>query len=201
MTKIISLSSITFFSFILWIIYSLIFFSSLTNAKPVVDEKFEFYVVSPNSTSELVSMLDAKSPIKSNGKVYYGHTEYKINWHFWWEQSAVKCHITKVETTLKLIYTMPKLATHDREVQSVWKRWYPHLLKHEKHHGQLAKDTASKITGDLLSMKPQSNCKQLSIAANKLASELMTELEILTKRYDVNTNHGETEQAWLYSHL
>ena len=49
--------------------------------------------------------------------------------------------------------------------------------------------------------KPMPYCNILEKSANNLAYKLMAELKEANKNYDVNTNHGETQKAWLYLHL
>ncbi len=182
-------------------IYLLLFISCFSNAKSKVTEEFEYYSVTPSLKSDLRNSLDASSPIKKNGKVYYGYTKYNIKWNFWWKSKPNKCTISKVKTTLKLKYTMPKLESNDQEIKSVWERWYPNLRKHEKRHGELAKRMVRKIDNSIYQMKPRKNCKDLKVAANKLAHNLMSDLKALNVKYDKKTNHGETEHAWLYSHM
>ena len=136
-----------------------------------------------------------------NGKVFHGYTKYNINWRFWWKFHGNQCVFTKVETTLKLKYTMPQLKSSKPDVKAVWSNWYPNLEKHEKGHGELARDTANKIDKKLLSIPPKADCKILEKSGNKLAYKLMDELKVANKKYDTTTNHGETQMAWLYLHL
>ncbi len=177
------------------------FLSFYSTAETKIFEEFQFYNVAPTSKSNLLETLNSSSPIKKNGKVYHGNTKYNIKWRFWWRSKDNKCAITKVETTLKLKYTMPQLRSANPEIKTIWANWYPNLEKHEKGHGKLAKEIANEIDRKLLAISPEANCSALKISGNKLAYKLMDKLKKANKKYDSTTNHGETQNAWLYLHL
>jgi predicted secreted Zn-dependent protease len=178
-----------------------IFLSFYSSAETKVVEDTLFYEVAPTSKGDLLDTLNRTSPIRENGDVFHGYTKYEINWRFWWKFNNDQCAFTKVETTLKLKYTMPQLKSSKSDVKVVWSNWYPNLEIHEKGHGKLAIDTAYKIDKKLLSIDPKANCNILEKAGNKLAHKLMGELKKASKQYDIKTNHGETQNAWLYLHL
>ncbi|WP_164718211.1 DUF922 domain-containing protein [Colwellia sp. Arc7-635] len=178
-----------------------IFLSFYSSAETKVVESTLFYEVAPASKGSLLETVNSASPIRENGDVFHGYTKYEINWRFWWKSNNKQCVFTKVETTLKLKYTMPQLRSSKSDVKVVWSNWYPNLEIHEKGHGKLAKDTAYKIDKNLLSLGPKANCNLLEKAGNKLAHKLIGELKKSSKQYDLNTNHGETQNAWLYLHL
>ena len=179
----------------------LIFLSFYSSAKTNIVEDTLFYQVTPTSKANLLETLNSTSPIRENGDVFHGYTKYEINWRFWWKSNNDQCAFTKVETTLTLKYTMPQLKSSKSDVKVIWSNWYPNLETHEKGHGQLAKDTAYKIDKNLLSLGPKANCNLLEKAGNKLAHKLMDKLKKASKQYDIETNHGETQNAWLYLHL
>lgn len=106
-----------------------------------------------------------------------------------------------METVLTLEYTMPQLKSSRPDVQAVWSNWYPNLEKHEKGHGMLAKDAMYEIDRKLQSIGSKANCNKLEESANELAYKLMEKLKKASKQYDIKTNHGETQNAWLYQHL
>ena len=184
---------------VLPLVFTLLSFYS--SAETTFFEEFKFYEVAPTSKNSLLKTLNNSSPIKENGEVFHGHTKYNINWRFWWKSTGNNCAFTKVETTLKLKYTMPQLRSSKPEIKAVWSNWYPNLEKHEKGHGKLAKDTAIDIDRKLLAIAPKANCKLLEKSANKLAYKLMSQLKKANEQYDSTTNHGETQNAWLYLHL
>ena len=177
------------------------FLSFYSHAETQVFEEFQFYEVAATSKSNLLKTINRASPIRQNGEIFHGFTKYNIKWRFWWKSNGNKCAFTKVETTLRLKYTLPQLKSSDPEVKTVWSNWYPNLEKHEKSHGKLAKDIANEIDSALLAISPKTSCSALEKSGNKVANKLMNKLEKANKNYDSKTNHGETEKAWLYLHL
>lgn len=183
-------------------IFTLIAFYCLTaKADLEIKENFVSYPVSAVSKSYLVESLNNSSPIRKNGKVYYGYTAYQIKWKFRWGRSNHMCKLTEVKTSLNLTYTMPKLQSSATDVKTVWASWYKNLETHEKGHGKLAIDTAKLIDNKIKSLGQFKSCRELEEAANSIGNMFMSELKAETKNYDIRTNHGETQGAWLYQHL
>ena len=166
-----------------------------------INEEFVYYSVTAKSKELLLSSLNTATPIRERGDIFHGNTQYYIKWRFWWRSFKNNCQFTKVNTHLKLIYTMPKLDSSDKDVINVWNKWYPNLSIHEKGHGTLAIKTAKEIDNSLLSIGVRASCEQLEADANTLANKLMSELKAANKHYDIKTNHGESQNAWLYMHL
>ncbi|WP_042151634.1 MULTISPECIES: DUF922 domain-containing Zn-dependent protease [unclassified Pseudoalteromonas] len=183
------------------ILFILIIVSPYAASKVKIDEEFIYYSVTPKSKKQLLSSLNTATPIREGDDIFHGNTKYYIKWRFWWRSLKNSCQFTKVNTHLTLTYTMPKLDSSNTAVINVWNKWYPNLSIHEKGHGTLAIETAKEIDNVLLSIGARTSCEQLEADANKLANKLMSELKSENKHYDVKTNHGESQKAWLYTHL
>jgi predicted secreted Zn-dependent protease len=173
----------------------------ITQAKVEINEQSIFYQVKVNEKENLLTAVNSASTIREHGEVFHGYTQWNINWRFWWRENKRQCKMTKVKVTLALTLTMPKLSSNDQAVHATWNNWYPNLMTHEIGHVDLAKATVKDIEQSLLTINPSSNCKQLEKAANALAQQKMAELSQASKRYDQETNHGESQGAWLYLHL
>ncbi|OBP13808.1 hypothetical protein A5320_18035 [Rheinheimera sp. SA_1] len=182
------------------IIFSAFYFV-IASAEVVINEKYIHYKVSASSKEQLSESLNQASPIRQDGKVFHGHAAYYIKWQFWWNNSLHQCKLTAVKTTLDLVYTMPKLEAAAKEVQDVWASWYPQLELHELGHGELAVATAKEIDTKIKAVGTFASCKELEHAANAIGNELMTKLKDENAAYDQQTNHGESQNGWLYQHL
>ncbi|NMR25889.1 DUF922 domain-containing Zn-dependent protease [Pseudoalteromonas sp. NEC-BIFX-2020_015] len=184
------------------IILSLIFlFTPIVIAEQVIEQHTTYYKVKVSSKEKLLESVNHASPIRENGKVFHGYTRFDIRWRFNWEKTAKRCRLVRVKTILQLKYTMPELDSDSQQVNTVWAPWYSKLLLHEQGHGELAITFASKIEDALKSMRPQRDCKTLSDDANTVAYKIVEQLNKASAAYDVKTNHGETQGAWLHSHL
>ncbi|MGB1292107.1 MAG: DUF922 domain-containing Zn-dependent protease [Pseudoalteromonas sp.] len=177
-------------------------YSSFLVAEPKVAQSHEFYNVSVSHTRNLLKNVNQASPIKHNGNKFHGYTEYNIQWRFNSKsRGRQRCILNKVKTVLTLKYTMPKLRSENEDVHKVWNSWYPNLEKHENGHGSLAVEAAKEIDSSLRAFSSRSGCQKINQEANELAYKIMEKLDQATKKYDLDTNHGETQGAWLYSHL
>jgi predicted secreted Zn-dependent protease len=183
-------------------VIALIAFTCLmAKADVVINEQLVYYTVSPPSKTLLLASLKKSSPITKNGKTFHGKTAYEIKWQFKWKNNRNMCTLTEVTTYLNLTYTMPKLRSSPLDVQEVWSTWYPNLELHDKGHGQLAIETAKEIDHKLIALGSFTSCSKLEQVANFIGNKLMNELNDATKNYDKITNHGESQNAWLYQHL
>ena len=182
-------------------IFIFMIFPSLLRAEVTVSEKFKYYSVYPVSKSGLLDELRNKSPITEDGDVFFGYTYSSINWRFKWKYNSSKCWLTSVETSLESTYTMPKLETDYFWVKGVWDKWYPNLMKHEKGHHLIALEIAELIQEGISNLSPQSSCSKLENRANQIGFDYMEQLDVLNESYDLETNHGETEGASLFSYL
>ncbi len=186
---------------IIFLTLSTLLLSLFSHAKVEIVENHKFYAVNAKAKKSLLATINQASPIREDGETFHGHTKWNIQWRFWWNSNQKQCQLTKVDASLTITLTMPKLISTNKQVKGVWSRWYPNLLTHEVGHIDLAKATVKNIEESLLAMPPQKSCKLVEKLANSLAQQKMAELSKASKLYDKNTNHGETQGAWLYAHL
>lgn len=175
-------------------------FTGHSYAKPIVTENYKYYSVKPKSRDELLPRLNKKSPIKEKGEVFHAHTYTYIKWNFKWEIKNSKCQIKSVTTSVDVTYTYPKLRTRNADVKLVWSKWYPKLIIHEEGHKNLAIKIGKEIERIIMPMK-SANCEMLEKKADNAGYKKIAKLDKLNKNYDKETNHGETQGAWLYLHL
>ncbi len=123
-------------------------FPSLSLAQVLIEEKYEYYQIAPKSKEEILTSLNHMSPVKNNGEVFHGYAYTAIKWDFLWKYNSISCWVTSVETKLTTTYTLPKLMSNVGVVNSIWREWFPNLVKHEKgHHGiaRIARQSRPKI--------------------------------------------------------
>lgn len=183
-----------------WLYPSLLMASALSMAEVSVSEKYQYYVVFPESKSAIARELLNKSPIKENDQVFFGYAHSYIRWHFNWKYNSERCWITSVSTVLETTYTLPELGNNVPSVNNVWRQWFPNLERHEKGHHEIAVSIAERIDQKILTMPAYPNCRQLEQKANQIGHGLIAEMDKLNKKYDQDTNHGETEGAFLSSY-
>ena len=169
-------------------------------AEPLVSEVYEFYPVAPPSVAGLLDEVNAHSPIVEEGHVYHGRTATDIHWRFWWQHDAGVCEINRVEVSVLVTFTLPRLEQASAEVADVWNAWYPQLLAHEEHHRDIGLATAQRIEDGLMGLQA-AGCQGLAADANTWANEQIEQMQIDNRDYDDETRHGETEGARLGDYL
>jgi len=184
-----------------WITVLFAFCSAVANATLSIEQKTDYYTVSTDALASLLSTVNAASPIRQNGEVYHGYTKYHIEWSFWPQGNSHRCKIVRLKTTLSIVFTLPQLKSENEEVHAVWRLWFPNLLRHEEKHAALAAKYAKKIDEQLAAMGTFTSCDKLKFEANQLGFALLNALNDANAVYDNETNHGESENAWLYKHL
>jgi len=176
---------------------------SAIKAEPAINTNYQYYSINTTSVSQLFSDLNRASPIKENGEIFHGHTNTDINWEFRWETTNEKCRISAVSTNVQITHILPKLANKNknRELQKVWNKWYPALVKHEKNHARNAIKIAKEIEYSIRNISSQSSCLVLEKLSNDTGDRLIKKLDKLNKNYDDKTDHGRKEGAILSTYL
>lgn len=162
---------------------------------------FSYYPVRAASSGELLASLNRASPIRHNGNPYHGYTESRIRWNFWWRTENRRCSIDRVEVLVDITMTLPRLEDSPAAVREVWERWYPNLVRHENGHRDNALAVARRIEDGIRALPAQSDCRTLEERANALGKRLLAELRRNDRDYDRRTNYGESQGAWIGSHL
>lgn len=178
-----------------------ILFSMPVSAKPLLTETIHYYTIAPHDPEDLIPLLNQQSPIRENQHIYYGHTQTRIDWKFWWSFEDSRCWIDRVETSVNTTFTLPRLTSSYPEVNRIWGLWYPNLVKHENHHRDLAISIAQQIEQGIRHIEEQNNCPTLERNANNLGKAFLKKLEELNQEYDQQTQHGTTEGARIRDYL
>ncbi len=166
-------------------------------ADPKVNEEFSYFLIYPDNPSEIASELSKHSPIKENGKTYKGHTEWNVDWNYWWQTENGECKLNKVKTKVTVIYTMPKLAAshNTNNIKERFDKYYSALLLHEKGHKESGVLAATEIEKILLNLPSKLDCKQLESTVDIKAKNIIRKYNKRDIVYDYKTNHGRTQGA------
>lgn len=177
----------------------LLFVGSAAQAKVELWENYVYYPVNASSKQELIAATAAHTPIKKDGLSDIADSSYAIQWRFYVKNWNRQCRIDTYVTDLRIEVTLPKLQVSTTEVQDLWARWYPNLLRHEMKHVAIAKKAANDIDDALRSLGSKANCKLLEQEANAVANEILAKAKAAQLAYDKETRYGETEGASLQS--
>jgi predicted secreted Zn-dependent protease len=141
-----------------------------------------------------------KSPVRHNGKVLHGDTQWKIGYFYECKQEDGFWYVDRVVTTVDIQFTVPRWGDYrraDREEQKKWDAYYKALLEHEHGHKDIALNAARNIENGLLNMERFDNRADLEYKAEKIAQSIFRECDELQRQYDVETNHGRNRGVLL----
>ncbi|WDE01070.1 DUF922 domain-containing Zn-dependent protease [Thalassomonas actiniarum] len=171
-------------------------FVNAVQAKPAIEEHFEFYDIYPVSKEDIRSEIQQRTPIISQGSRFDGRTLWQVAWQYYRKKSDNLCHITRNEITLKVLYTMPAIApkfTVKPKVRDAFDSYYQALLNHEKGHKKIGIQAASAIEQALLNFKSFSHCQGLDTAVNKAITAIINNHHRQDEDYDRQTEHGKLQ--------
>jgi predicted secreted Zn-dependent protease len=161
---------------------------------------FNNYAVMLREGETLSHALTRSSPIREEGEVFRGHTQWNVRWSYrWWEEPNGTCRITANHTTLTAEITLPELAPGSREhtVRRRFETYLQALHAHEIGHYELARTAARKIDAAILALPPMESCASLTLAADRAAEGFLKQTDALSEDYDLRTEHGLTQGATL----
>ena len=166
-------------------------------ASPVVTEDYKYYRIYPDSSADIKSALYRQSPVRENGNVYFGHTDWSVNWYISMRSEGRVCGIAELTTELNVNYTVPRLGASrvDETTKTVFDKFYRALLNHEKGHMRNGLRAIKEIEKVLGSLRTQKNCRRLERVANKKVTAILKEYKHKDRIYDKLTRHGYTQGA------
>ena len=152
--------------------------------------------VQPGRT--LRELLNAASPIRTDGRIFHAYTHWNIHWHF---RTGVRpdgrCGIDSVHTDLAVSLTLPGPTDPALSHRGDFITYLGALERHEQGHVDIGRQTAAAIDAGILALPAQADCAQMESAANAYAEAQLEAARVTEARYDQDTAHGRTQGAVL----
>lgn len=159
---------------------------------------YKYYKAEHAPGRSLRDSLNLATPIRHDGEVFHGHTNWHVQWRFRWQQDERgRCRLVQNRTELTADITLPELSKADEPTRRAFDAYLPPLKAHELGHFQIAQSVARKIDDGILALPAMNSCAQLERAANQLGRDLIEQGNLADKQYDQTTGHGRTQGAWL----
>lgn len=159
---------------------------------------YQYYGVGQPAGMPLLQALDRATPIRENGQVFHGHTQWNIQWNYrWHQQPDGRCQLTQNNTTLSAKVTLPELRQAEPAAKRAFAPYFEALRLHELGHVDLARIAARKIDAAILALPQMDSCTQLEQSANQQGLQLLEQARHSHREYDRTTGHGRTQGAWL----
>ncbi len=159
----------------------------------------EYYTINPQTPYDILHALNRRSPVRENGLIFHGNTDWNVSWRFQIQPAPGECKLFDIHTQLDIKYTLPLL---DKRVQNKktierFNLFSKALTKHEHNHGLNGKKAAREIDNTLRVLRPEADCTQLEQTANVLGQKIIRKYTVIDREYDRITQHGRTEGAFI----
>jgi predicted secreted Zn-dependent protease len=175
--------------------------ASAQNSGVTVTREEKYYQIAGATPKELRKQLDKYGPIdKETGKKFDARTDWVIEWHYYYNESANECKIdtNRVNVTLTLTFTYPEWKYPPDASSSLvdkWNTYVKNLTIHEEGHASIANEGAQIIYDTIMDMPSSTACAALEKATNAIAQEKIDEIKKQEKQYDKETEHGKIQGA------
>ena len=159
---------------------------------------YKHYSAEQQPGMSLLQALDRATPIREGGKVFHAYTAWNIQWRYRWNQEPNgRCTLTQNSSTLTALITLPQLKVAEPKVSLEFSRYIEPLQRHEQGHVDLARAAAQKIDAGIMALPSMDSCALLEQSANRLGQQLVEQARQSGRDYDLKTEHGRTQGAWL----
>ena len=177
---------------------ALLLFVSTAWAEPTVTVKTETYDIYGTTARELREQMILFGVTWRDGRKYDALTTWFTRWQYTWESGVYACEITGAQTSVEVLYRLPRWANEEEAAPALrnrWERYMANLMVHENGHKDLGIAAATEIEEAIRAMPAELTCKALETAANTLGEEILDKYRALEVDYDQKTGHGRTRGA------
>ena len=172
--------------------------ASIAGAEPTVIINYDYYDIEGRTAAELRQQMDRHGVVWSNGNTYDAYTGWNVNWNYRYRMINNKCSIGSVTTTLEVEFRLPRWTDYaggPAALKKKWDNYMESLIRHENGHKDFGIRAATEIERSVAELKPAETCDDLAATANKLGRRIISEYAAAEKKYDAQTNFGETQGA------
>jgi predicted secreted Zn-dependent protease len=103
----------------------------------------------------------------------------------------------RVYVDLESKIVLPSLVNATDEQHKRFETYITALRSHELGNVDFGKQAAFAIEKAIINLPELANCKVLDAAANAAANQLLESYKQKEVQYDIDTDHGKTQGAWI----
>jgi predicted secreted Zn-dependent protease len=160
------------------------------------------YTVRGATPEAIRRSLSRRSPyVDDEGTTWDAGTRWKISWGYALVPEPSGCRIGSPKVHATVTVTAPvwvRRPNAEADATASWARFADALWAHERDHVVRALGAARQIFSTLTdaSAAPAApDCATANVDANRVASEVMTQMQGAQDAYDAETRHGRTQGA------
>jgi predicted secreted Zn-dependent protease len=164
-----------------------------------VSLKYSYYPIQGMSDTELRSQMTQRGPLDTlEGRRYDANTTWVVKWSYTYKFVGNRCAIDSVKTHVEVTYTLPQWKPAPGTSPSLvaeWNHYLGALHMHEDGHRDHGVAAAQDVMKKLKQMPPAASCRDMGLAANKAAQQIIRRYNQKDIEYDQLTRHGSTQGA------
>ncbi|WP_028452338.1 DUF922 domain-containing protein [Chitinilyticum aquatile] len=160
--------------------------------------EYEPYPLYALGTGRLADDLNRASPIREQGKIFYGYTSCHTRWDYRWNSApSGECRIASSLTTVRCVVQLPQLIQATPAKKARFDVFLPRLKEHELGHVQIGTDAAARIDQRIMGMPAAASCDALEAAINRETALITSNAAQAQRDYDLRTGYGRSQGAFL----
>jgi len=110
-----------------------------------VSERTRGYEITGRTGTALLAAMDRRGPKQGFLTRAIAQTSYSVSWRIEWVETRTACRVKSVDGELDITYTYPDARGLPRGLQRRWARFLAGVKKHEKTHGDTARQMVRSI--------------------------------------------------------
>ena len=178
--------------------------SGQTNSDAKFDIKItdNYFPVEGTTVLDLQNFMLNKGPGLETGHKGVANCRMGYEWipHVSSSKNLSQCRIDKLELLGKIECTYPKWdppAGATQETKNKWDDFMKKVRMHEQGHIDIDKKQLNNMFEELKKITPKSTCEQLSDEVKKTGENIISRDNQENQAYDLETQHGEKQGAYL----
>ena len=157
-----------------------------------VSEKTRSYEITGKTGAALLAAMDRRGPKHGFLTRAIAQTRYSVSWTIEWGETRTACRVKKIDGELDIIYTYPSTSGLPTALDRRWKRFLIGVRKHEKVHGDMARQMARAVEKSIarLSVDNDRGCRRARAEGKRRMAAIYAEYEARQIKFD-SREHGD----------
>ena len=146
----------------------------------------------------LAATINDASPFRPDGQVFHSATAWYLDWQVKpLPTSDGRCKVGDVRVALHGQMVLPRLLGGSEAQQRHFDAYLVRLREHELGHYEIGREAARQLEKSFYALSPARSCSELQAQAREEGARMLPKYEAMGDAYDVQTQHGRTQGAWL----
>ena len=157
-----------------------------------VSEKTRSYEIAGKTGEALLAAMDRRGPKHGFLTRAIAQTRYSVSWTIEWGETRTACRVKKIDGELDIIYTDPSTRGLSTALERRWKRFLAGVRKHEKAHGDMARQMARTVEKSIarLSVDIDRGCRRARAEGKRRMAAIYADYEARQIKFDTR-EHGD----------